>query len=86
MIGIVKPSTVFTIELFAPTSGVKEAASDVSVTCALLPTDPCTLEPHNKHTLVIVAVELVPAATPVIVTKPPPSIATEPDVTVPDQE
>ena len=47
-------------------------ASDVPVTVAVPVTYPVRVA-------VIVAVELVPAATPVIVTKPLPLIATEPD-------
>jgi hypothetical protein len=52
--------------------GVTTAASDVAVTVA---------EPPTVFALVvvIVAVELVPAATPVTVTKPVTLIATKPD-------
>ena len=48
------------------------AASDVAVTGAVPPVYPVLV-------VVIVAVELVPAATPVTVTNPVPLIATEPD-------
>ena len=56
----------------APNVGVNAAASDVAVTGAEPPT-------VFDLVVVIVAVELVAAATPVTVTKPAPSIATEPD-------
>ncbi len=70
----VKPVAV---DVVAPNVGVNAAASDVAVTGA---------EPPTVFDLmvVIVAVELVPAATPVTVTKPLPLITTKPDaVTVP---
>ncbi len=62
----------FAVATGVPNVGVNTAASDVTVTCA---------EPPAVFTLVvvIVAVELVPAATPVTVTKPVPLIATVPD-------
>jgi len=65
----VKPSAV---DVGAPNAGVNAAASEVAVTVA---------EPPRYPTLVvvIVAVELVKAATPVTVTRPVPLIATEPD-------
>ena len=64
-----KPSAV---DVAPPNVGVNAAASEVAVTGA---------EPPTVFTLVvvIVAVELVAAATPVTVTKPLPSIATKPD-------
>jgi hypothetical protein len=63
-------------------SAVNAASSDVSVTNAVPPAYPVRV-------VVIVAVELVPAATPVTVTKPVPLIDTEPrpvllTTTVPD--
>ena len=64
-----KPSAVLVV---APNVGVNAAASDVAVTGAEPPT-------VFDLVVVIVAVELVAAATPVTVTKPAPSIATEPD-------
>ena len=64
-----KPSAVLVV---APNVGVNAAASDVAVTGAEPPTYPVLV-------VVIVAVELVPAATPVTVTKPEPLMATEPD-------
>ena len=69
MICTVKPSAV---DVAPPNVGVNAAASEVAVTGA---------EPPTVFTLVvvIVAVELVAAATPVTVTKPLPLIATEPD-------
>ncbi len=69
MICAVKPVAV---DVVAPNVGVNAAASDVAVTGA---------EPPTVFTLVvvIVAVELVPAAKPVTVTKPLPLIATVPD-------
>ena len=69
MICTVKPVAVLVV---APNVGVNAAASDVAVTVAEPPTYPALV-------VVIVAVELVPTATPVTVTKPVPSIATEPD-------
>ncbi len=65
----VKPSAV---AVGVPNAGVNAADSDVAVTGAEPPTYPVLV-------VVIVAVELVPAATPVTVTKPVLSIATEPD-------
>ena len=65
----VKPVAV---DVAAPNVGVNAAASDVAVTGAEPPTVPALV-------VVIVAVELVAAATPVTVTKPLPSIATVPD-------
>ena len=69
MICTVKPSAV---AVGLPNVGINAAASDVAVTVA---------EPSMVFALVvvIVAVELVPAVTPVTVTKPLPSIATKPD-------
>ena len=69
MICTVKPLAV---DVVAPNVGVNAAASDVAVTGA---------EPPTVFTLVvvIVAVELVKAATPVTVTKPVPLMATVPD-------
>ena len=55
-----------------PNIGVNAAASDVAVTGAEPPT-------VFDLVVVIVAVELVAAATPVTVTKPVPLIATVPD-------
>ena len=69
MICTVKPLAV---DVVAPNVGVNAAASDVAVTGAEPPT-------VFDLVVVIVAVELVAAATPVTVTKPAPSIATEPD-------
>jgi len=71
----VKPSAV---DVGVPNSGVNAAASEVAVTGAAPATYP-------SLAVVIVAVELVAAATPVTVTTPVPLIATEPDVTVPAQ-
>ena len=65
----VKPSAV---DVAAPNVGVNAAASEVAVTGAEPPTYPVLV-------VVIVAVELVPAATPVTVTKPVPLTTTEPD-------
>ncbi len=56
----------------APNVGVNAAARDVAVTGAVPPT-------VFDLVVVIVAVELVPAATPVTVTRPVPLMATEPD-------
>ena len=72
MIGTVKPSAVAVV---LPNAGVNAAASDVVVT---------GVEPPTVFALavVIVAVELVPAATPVTVAKPvlpEPVTTTEPD-------
>ena len=65
----VKPVAVAVV---LPKVGVNAAAKDVAVTVAVPPT-------VFDFVVVIVAVELVPAATPVTVTKPVPLIATEPD-------
>ena len=65
----VKPSAVAVV---APNVGVNAAASDVAVTDAEPPT-------VFDLVVVIVAVELVPAATLVTVTKPVPLIDTVPD-------
>ena len=65
----VKPVAV---DVGAPNVGVNAAANDVAVTGAVPPTYPVLV-------VVIVAVELVPGATPVTVTRPVPLIATEPD-------
>ena len=74
MICTVKPSAV---DVVAPNVGVNAAASDdVAVTVAEPPTVPALV-------IVIVAVEFVPAATPVTVTKPLPLIVIKPDVVVP---
>ena len=73
----VKPSAVGVV---LPNVGVNPAANDVAVTGA---------EPPTVFALVvvIVAVELVPAATPVTVTRPVLLIATVPDaVAVPVHE
>ena len=69
MICAAKP---FAVDVVAPNVGVNAAASDVAVTGA---------EPPTVFTLVvvIVAVKLVPAATPVTVTKPVPLTTTKPD-------
>ena len=73
----VKPVAVDVVD---PNVGVNAAARDVAVTGAVPPT-------VFNLVVVIVAVELVPAATPVIVTKPVPLIDTEPDaVAVPVHE
>ncbi len=61
------------VDVVAPNVGVNAApTTDVSVIVA----EPLA---YPVLVVVIVAVELVPAATPVTVTKPVPSIATEPD-------
>ena len=65
----VKPLAV---DVVAPNVGVNAAANDVAVTGAVPPTYPVLV-------VVIVAVELVPAATPVTVTRPVPLTTTEPD-------
>ena len=65
----VKPVAV---DVVAPNVGVKAAARDVAVTDAEPPT-------VFDLVVVIVAVELVPAATPVTVTKPVPLTTTVPD-------
>ena len=77
MICTVKPSAV---DVVAPNVGVNAApTTDVSVTFAVPPT-------VFDLVVVIVAVELVPGATPVTVTKPVPLTATEPEaVAVPAQ-
>ena len=69
MICTVKPSSVAVV---LPNVGVNATDSDVSVTPAEPPVYPVRV-------VVIVAVELVPAATPVTVAKPVPLIATVPD-------
>ena len=69
MICTVKPSAV---DVVAPNVGANAAASDVAVTGAEPPT-------VFDLVVVIVAVELVAAATPVTVTKPVPLMATVPD-------
>ena len=68
-----KPSDVGVV---LPNVGVNAANNEVSVTSAEPPTNPVLV-------VVIVAVALVPGATPVTVTKPEPLIATEPNVAVP---
>ena len=66
----VKPSAVAVV---VPNVGVNAApTTDVAVTGAEPPVYPVRV-------VVIVAVELVPAATPVTVTKPEPLTTTEPD-------
>ena len=62
----------FAVDVVAPNVGVNAAASDVAVTVALPPT-------VLDLVVMIVAVELVPAATPVTVTKPVPLTTTVPD-------
>ena len=69
MICTVKP---FAVDVVAPNVGVNAAASDIAVTGAEPPT-------VFDLAVVIVAVELVPEATPVTETKPVPLIATVPD-------
>ena len=72
LITTVKPSAV---DVGVPNTGVNAAASDVAVTVAEPPT-------VFDLVVVIVAVELVPAATPFMVAKPvlpDPLIATVPD-------
>ncbi len=77
LICTVKPLAVGVV---LPNVGVNAAASDVAVTGAEPPTYPVLV-------VVIVAVELVAAATPVTVTKPVPLTDTEPDaVAVPVHE
>ena len=77
LICTVKPSAVAVV---APNAGVNAAASEVAVTGAEPPT-------VFDLVVVIVAVELVPAATPVTVTRPAPLTDTEPDaVAVPVHE
>ena len=73
----VKPSAVGVV---LPNVGVHPAANDVAVTGAEPPT-------VFDLVVVIVAVELVPTATPVTVTRPVPLTTTEPDaVAVPVHE
>ena len=60
------------VDVVLSNTGVNAAASEVAVTCAEPPTYPVLV-------VVIVAVELVPGATPVTVTKPAPLTTTEPD-------
>ena len=60
------------VAVLAPNVGVNAAASDVAVTVFEPPVYPVLV-------VVIVAVELVPAATPVTVTKPVPVTTTVPD-------
>ena len=69
VIDTVKPSAV---AVGVPKDGVNAANREVCVTFAVPPVYPVLV-------VVIVAVELVLAATPVTVTKPEPFIATEPD-------
>ena len=70
MIDTVKPSAVAVV---LPNAGVNAApTTDVCVTFAVPPVYPVRV-------VVIVAVELVPGATPVTVTKPEPLMATVPD-------
>ena len=69
MICTVKPVAV---NVVVPNVGVNAAASDLAVTGAEPPTYPVLV-------VVIVAVELVAAATPVTVTKPVPLTTTVPD-------
>ena len=77
MICTVKPSAVL---IGDPNAGVNAANSEVAVTGALPPT-------VFDLVVVIVAVELVPAATPVTVTRPVPLTTTVPDaVAVPAHE
>ena len=76
LICTVKPSAVAVVP---PNAGVNAAASDVAVTSAVPPTYPVRV-------VVIVAVELVPAAKPLMVAKPvlpEPVTTTVPDVAVP---
>ena len=68
------------VAVVLPNAGVNAAASDVAVTGAVPPT-------VFDLVVVIVAVELVLAATPITVAKPEPLIDTEPDaVAVPAHE
>ena len=69
MICTVKPSAVAVV---VPNAGVNAAARDVAV---IGPEPPTVFD----LVVVIVAVELVPAATPVTVTKPVPLTTTVPD-------
>ena len=76
LICTVKPVAVAVV---LPNVGVNAAASEVAVTAAVPPVYPVRV-------VVIVAVELVAAATPVTVTKPVLLTTTEPDaVAVPAQ-
>ena len=78
VIGTVKPVDVAVV---LPNAGVNAApTTDVAVTSAVPPT-------VFALVVVIVAVEFVPAATPVTVTKPEPLTTTVPDaVAVPAHE
>ena len=77
VIDTVKPSAVAVV---LPNVGVNAAASEVATTSAVPPT-------VFDLVVVIVAIELVPAATPVTVTKPVLLTTTEPDaVAVPAHE
>ena len=77
LIWTVKPVAV---DVVLPNVGVNAAANDVAVTGAEPPT-------VFDLVVVIVAVELVPTATPVTVTRPVPLTTTETDaVAVPVQE
>jgi hypothetical protein len=69
VIDTVKPVAVAVV---LPNVGFNAANREVSVTFAVPPAYPVRV-------VVIVAVELVPGATPVTVTKPEPLIATVPD-------
>ncbi len=69
LITTVKPSAV---AVGVPNAGVNAVDSEVSVTGAVPPT-------VFDLVVVILAVELVAAATPVTVTKPVPLTTTEPD-------
>ena len=72
----VKPAAV---AVGFPNAGVNAVASEVAVTVFVPPVYPVRV-------VVIVAVELVPGATPVTVTKPEPLTTTVPDaVAVPAQ-
>ena len=74
VITTVKPSAVAVV---VPNAGVNAANSDVAATVFVPPAYPVRV-------VVIVAVELVPGATPVMVAKPElpePVTTTEPDVT-----
>ncbi len=78
LITTVKPSDV---AVWVPNVGVNAVpTTDIAATSAVPPVYPALV-------VVIVAVELVPGATPVTVTKPVPLIATVPDaVAVPAHE
>ena len=69
LIWTVKPVAV---DVVLPNVGVNAVASEVAVSGAEPPT-------VFDLVVVIVAVELVPGATPVTVTRPVPLMATEPD-------